>query len=144
MKIWKPVMSSYLKNKPKTSFKTPPSKILHGKITEVPGISGMSIAAAEKKLRKEGFGVVRQFVYSNSTPKYGFIGWSPSSGARISEFGTVTALFSKGRDPAEVRAEKQAKRRAAAEKKKKEAEQKKKDEAAKKKAEGRRLTPRIP
>src|SRR5690349_9392102 len=42
MKIWKPVMSSYLKNKPKTSFKTPPSKILHGKITEVPGISGMS------------------------------------------------------------------------------------------------------
>jgi membrane peptidoglycan carboxypeptidase len=136
MKIWKPVMSSYLKNKPKTSFKTPPSKILHGKITEVPGISGMSIAAAEKKLRKEGFGVVRQFVYSNSTPKYGFIGWSPSSGARISEFGTVTALFSKGRDPAEVHAEKQAKRRAAAERKKKEAEQKKKDEAAKKKAEG--------
>ena len=131
MKIWKPVMTSYLKDKPKTSFKTPPSKILHGKITQVPFISGLSIAAAEKKLRKEGFSVVRQFAYSNSTPKYGFIGWSPNSGGRISEFGTVTALFSKGRDPADVRAEK----RAAAAKKKAAAEKKKKAEAEKKKQE---------
>jgi membrane peptidoglycan carboxypeptidase len=138
MKIWKPVMTSYLKNKPKTSFKTPPSKILHGKITQVPFISGLSIAAAEKKLRKEGFSVVRQFAYSNSTPKYGFIGWSPNSGGRISEFGTVTALFSKGRDPADVRAEKRAaaaKKKAAAEKKKAAAEKKKKAEAEKKKQE---------
>ena len=29
-------MTSYLKDKPKTSFKKPPSKILHGKITRFP------------------------------------------------------------------------------------------------------------
>ncbi|GAA3637151.1 transglycosylase domain-containing protein [Microlunatus ginsengisoli] len=125
MKIWKPVMSNYLADKPRTSFKTPPSKILHGKITRVPYLGGLSIAAATTKLQQEGFSVVRQFVYSNTTPKYGFVGWSPGSYSRISEFGTVTALFSKGRDPADVAAERAAKKKAAAEKKKA-AEEKKK------------------
>ncbi|HET9649474.1 MAG TPA: transglycosylase domain-containing protein, partial [Microlunatus sp.] len=117
MKIWKPVMTSYLQDKPRTSFKAPPNKILQGKITRVPALYGMSIADATKKLQSEGFSVVRQFVYSNSTPKYGFIGWSPGPGSRVSEFGTVTALFSKGRDPAEVRAQQEAQKKAAAKKK---------------------------
>ena len=134
MKIWRPVMSSYLKDKPRTSFKAPPNKILHGKITRVPYIGGLSISSATDKLQKEGFSVVRQFVYSNSTPKYGFIGWSPGSGGRISEFGSVTALFSKGRDPADIRAEREAaaRKRDAAEKKQKEAEKKKKEQQQKK------------
>ncbi len=147
MKIWKPVMSSYLKGKPRTGFKAPPGKILHGKITRVPSLYGLSISAATKKLQQEGFSVVRQYVYSNSTPKYGFIGWYPGSGGRISEFGTVSALYSNGRDPAEIRAEREAaarqraasQRRAAAQQRaaaQRRAEAKKRDDkkAAEKKA----------
>jgi hypothetical protein len=52
-------------------------------------------------------------------PKYGFIGWSPSSGSWISEFGMVYAVYSNGRDPDVVAAEKAAKKKAQEQKKQK-------------------------
>ncbi len=125
-KIWKPVMQSYFKQIPKTPFKEPPRRIQVGKKVRVPSLYGLSIAAATRKLEEAGFTVSRQYVYS-SRPRYSFLGWSPGSGAVISEYGTVYATYSKGTDPAIAA----AKRRAAAEKKK--AAERRKKEAAKKK-----------
>jgi membrane peptidoglycan carboxypeptidase len=108
MKIWKPTMTQYLKDIPATNFVRPPSKILVGKMVNVPYLGGMSYSAATKKLQKLGFTVDRQWVYSDNVPAGGWIGWSPGSGARISEFGTIYAQFSRGKDPAKVKAAKKA------------------------------------
>ncbi|GAA3640686.1 transglycosylase domain-containing protein [Microlunatus ginsengisoli] len=141
MKIWKPTMTQYLKKVPRTGFKSPSSRILRGKIVTVPSVRGLSIAAATKKLEKAGFTVIREYVYSNSVKRYRFIRWSPGSGARVGQFSTISALFSRGRDPQVVAAEK-AKKKAEAKKKaaaKKKAEEKKKkaEEEKKKKDKGK-------
>jgi membrane peptidoglycan carboxypeptidase len=128
MKIWKPVMQKYFKQIPKTSFHQPPRRIQIGKQVRVPYVYGMSISAATKKLEKAGFTVDKQYVYSNSVRRYGFIGWSPSPGSTVGQYSTIYATYSRGRDPAVVKAEKKA---AAA--KKKAAEAKKKAAAKKKK-----------
>ena len=136
MKIWKPTMEKYLADIPKTSFKSPPSRIERGKMVSVPSSFGLGIAAYTKKLEKAGFTVEPQYVYSDSTPSGGFVGWSPGSGARVGQYSTIYKMYSKGRDPEKVAAEKAAKKKAAEEKKKKAAAKKKKEEAeAKKKAE---------
>ena len=111
--IWKPVMASYLTKVPGTSFKAPPRDIQIGKQVRVPSIAGLSIAAATRKLEKEGFTVERRNVYSNSVSRFRFMGFSPGGGATVAEFGTIFANFSAGRDPAEVRAERLARERAA-------------------------------
>ncbi|GAA3575390.1 transglycosylase domain-containing protein [Microlunatus spumicola] len=116
-KIWKPVMTSYLKGVKHTDFDEPPSKIKVGKKVTVPYVGNLSIASATKKLKKEGFSVETQYVYS-SRPKYTFLGWSPGAGSRISEFGTVYKLVSKGKDPAIEKAKKAAKKKAEEKKKK--------------------------
>ncbi|GAA1426192.1 transglycosylase domain-containing protein [Microlunatus lacustris] len=110
--IWKPVMESYLKKVPNTSFKAPSREVQVGKQVRVPSLFGLSIAAATKKLEKEGFTVERRRVYSNSTVG-SFLGFSPSSNARVPEFSTIYANYSAGRDPAEVAAERRARERAA-------------------------------
>jgi hypothetical protein len=119
MKIWKPVMQKYFKQIPKTSFHQPPRRIQVGKQVRVPYIYGMSISAATKKLEKAGFTVDKQYVYSNSVRKYGFIGWSPGPGSTISEFGSVYGMYSKGRDPAVVAREKADAKKKSQQKKKK-------------------------
>jgi beta-lactam-binding protein with PASTA domain len=123
LKIWKPVMEQYFQQIPKTSFNPPPRKIQVGEQVRVPNISGLSLAAATRKLERLGFTVEQQYVYSDSVPKYGFIGWSPGSGDWISEFGTIYAVYSDGRDPAVVAEERAEARRKAQEKKKEQQQQ---------------------
>ena len=107
-KIWKPVMASYLKGVDHTSFEKPPKKIVSGKKVTVPYVGNLSIAAATKKLEKEGFDVSTQYVYSKRA-KYTFLGWSPGAGSRVSEFGTVYKLISKGKSPEQKKADKKKK-----------------------------------
>jgi membrane peptidoglycan carboxypeptidase len=123
MKIWKPVMQQYFQQIPKTSFNQPPHKIQVGEQVRVPNLNGLSLDAATRKLERLGFTVEKQYVYSDTVPKYGFMGWSPRSGDWISEFGTIYAVYSSGRDPAVVAAEKAAARKKAQEKKKKQQQQ---------------------
>jgi len=120
--IWKPVMQQYFKQVPRTKFDDPPKRIESGKKVTVPYVGNLSIASATKKLKKEGFSVETQYVYS-SRPRYTFLGWSPGAGSRVSEFSTVYKLVSKGKDPAIERAKKKAKEEA-----KKKDEDKKKDD----------------
>ena len=117
MKIWRPVMQKYFQQIPRTSFNPPPRKIQVGEQVRVPSLSGLGVDAATRKLERLGFTVERQFVYSDKVPKYGFMGWSPSPGDWISEFGTMYAVYSNGRDPEEVEEEKDEARRKAQEKK---------------------------
>ena len=120
--IWKPVMTKYLEDTPKTRFKEPSKKLKTGKMDRVPSIYGMSISSAEKKLRKKGFTIEKTYVYS-SARKYSFLGWSPGPGSRVPQFGTIYQRWSKGVDPNDKRrkaAEKKAK--AAAKKARKAAE----------------------
>jgi membrane peptidoglycan carboxypeptidase len=133
MKIWKPTMEKYLADVPRTSFKKPPARIERGKLVDVPSRFGLGVKAYTKKLEKEGFTVDTTYIYSDSVSRGGFIGWSASSGSRVPQYSTIYKLYSQGRDPDKVAAEKAAKKKAA-DKKKKAA--KKKKEAAKKKAEG--------
>jgi membrane peptidoglycan carboxypeptidase len=123
LKIWKPVMETYFQQIPKTSFNPPPRKIQVGEQVRVPNLSGLSLAAATRKLERLGFTVEQQYVYSDSVPKYGFIGWSPGSGDWISEFGTIYAVYSSGRDPAVVAEERAEARRKAQEKKQQQQQQ---------------------
>ena len=117
MKIWRPVMQKYFQQIPRTSFNPPPRKIQVGEQVRVPSLGGLGVDAATRKLERLGFTVERQFVYSDKVPKYGFMGWSPSPGDWISEFGTMYAVYSNGRDPEEVEEEKDEARRKAQEKK---------------------------
>jgi beta-lactam-binding protein with PASTA domain len=133
MKIWKPTMEKYLADVPKTSFKSPPSRIEKGKMVDVPSRFGLGIKAYTKKLEKAGFTVDTNYVYSDGVPRGGFVGWSASSGSRAPQYSTIYKLYSQGRDPEKVAAEKAAKKKAASDKKK--AAAKKKKAAAKKKAE---------
>jgi membrane peptidoglycan carboxypeptidase len=114
--IWRPVMQEYLKRVPNTSFSDPPRRIEVGRQVTVPSVSGLGISAAIRKFERAGFTVETQYVYDENTPPYGFVGWSPSPGQSISEFGTIFLLRSKGRDPAIVAAEAEARRKAAKEK----------------------------
>jgi membrane peptidoglycan carboxypeptidase len=123
MKIWKPVMQQYFQQIPKTSFNSPPRKIQIGEQVRMPSLSGLSIAEATDKLERLGFTVEKTYVYSDSVPKYGFIGWSPAPGDWISEFGTVYAVYSNGKDPADVAAEKAAAKKKAEEQKRKQQQQ---------------------
>jgi membrane peptidoglycan carboxypeptidase len=122
-KIWRPVMQKYFQQVPKTSFNQPPRKIQVGEQVRVPNLSGLGVAAATRKLERQGFTVERQFVYSDKVPKYGFMGWSPSPGDWISEFGTMYAVYSNGRDPAVVAEEKADARRKAQDKKRRQQQQ---------------------
>jgi membrane carboxypeptidase/penicillin-binding protein len=112
MKIWKPVMQKYFQQIPKTGFSQPPRKIQVGKQVRVPSLKGLSIAAATRKLERMGFTVEKRYTYSDKVPKFGFMGWSPSPGSSIPEFGTIYAMYSNGRDPADVAKEKAAKKKA--------------------------------
>ena len=118
MKIWKPVMQKYFQQIPRTGFSQPPRKIDVGRQVKVPSLRGLSVAAATRKLERAGFTVEKRYVYNDKVPKYGFIGWSPGSGSWISEFGMVYAVYSNGRDPAAVAAEKAAKKKAREQKRK--------------------------
>jgi membrane peptidoglycan carboxypeptidase len=142
LKIWRPVMEKYFQQIPKTSFNQPPRKIQIGEQVRVPNLSGLSLAAATRKLERLGFTVERQDVYSDSVPKYGFIGWSPGSGDWISEFGTIYAVYSNGRDPAVVAAERAAARRRAEEKKKQQQQEQQQQQQQQQQSPGPKL-PRI-
>ena len=117
VKIWKPVMQKYFQQIPRTSFNQPPRKIQVGEQVRVPSLNGLGVAAATRKLERLGFTVEKTYVYNDKVPKYGFMGWSPSPGDWISEFGTIYAVYSNGRNPAVV-AEEKAKAKKKAEQKK--------------------------
>jgi membrane peptidoglycan carboxypeptidase len=119
MKIWKPVMLKYFQQIPRTGFSQPPRKIQVGRQVRVPSLRGLSISAATRKLERSGFTVEKRFTYSDTVPKFGFIGWTPGPGSTISEFGTVYGVYSKGRDPAVVAQEKADAKKKAQKKKKK-------------------------
>ena len=101
-KIWLPVMQKYLQKVPNTSFNNPPRRIDVGKQVRVPYLPP-SYAAAKRKLEKAGFTVERRYVYSDAVPAGNLVGWSPGPGSSISQFGTVYAQFSRGRDPEDTR-----------------------------------------
>lgn len=134
MKIWKPTMEKYLDDIPKTSFKKPPSRIERGKLVTVPSRFGLGIKAYTKKLEKAGFTVETQYVYSDNVARGGFVGWSAASGSKVAQYSTIYKLYSRGRDPAKVAAERAAAERAAA----KRAAEAKKKAAAKKKADAKK------
>jgi membrane peptidoglycan carboxypeptidase len=117
-KIWKPVMQKYFQQIPRTSFNQPPRKIQVGEQVRVPNLNGLGVAAATRKLERLGFTVEKTYVYNDKVPKYGFMGWSPSPGDWISEFGTMYAVYSNGRDPAVVAEEKADAKKKAEQKKK--------------------------
>ena len=134
--IWKPVMTSYLKDIPRTTFKAPPRNIQVGKQVRVPALGGMSLSAAEKKLTKAGFNVETAYLYSNSA-RGAFLGWSPGPGSSVPQFGTILQLRSKGVDPAIAAAKRKAAadaRERAAEARERAADARKKAADAKKKA----------
>ena len=71
--IWKPVMTEYLKRVPNTSFQDPPSEIEIGKQVPVPSLAGLGLLAAQRKLEAAGFTVEKQYVFSETEPKWEFI-----------------------------------------------------------------------
>jgi membrane peptidoglycan carboxypeptidase len=121
--IWRPVMLEYLKKVPNTSFKAPPRRIEVGRQVTVPNVYGLGISAAIRKFEEAGFTVETEYVYHDTIPPYGFVGWSPSPGQTISEFGTIFLQRSRGKDPAIAQAE-EAQRKAEEEQKKAEEERK--------------------
>ena len=115
MKIWQPAMTEAMSGKPDVKFKAPPTSMLEGKQVQVPNLAGLGYAEGKSRLEKLGFTVLRQETYSDA-PRGQFLGWSPGSGATVPEFSEIYAVFSAGRDPAEVRAEqREAEARAKAE-----------------------------
>ena len=73
----------------------------------MPSLSGLSIAAATRKLERSGFTVEKRYTYSDTVPKYGFMGWSPGPGSTGSRSSArCTRMYSNGRDPAVVAQEK--------------------------------------
>jgi PASTA domain len=131
--IWRPVMQEYLKRVPNTSFNDPPRRIEVGRQVTVPNVGGLGISAAIRKFERAGFTVETSYVYHDTIPQYGFIGWSPSPGESISEFGTIYLMRSRGRDPAIV-----AREQAEAQQQADEEARKKAEEEARKKAEEER------
>jgi membrane peptidoglycan carboxypeptidase len=128
MKIWRPVMLDYLKRVPNTSFSDPPRRIEVGRQVTVPNVSGLGISAAIRKFERAGFTVETGYVYDNTIPPYGFVGWSPSPGQSISEFGTIFLLRSRGKDPAVVAREEAERQKAEEEARKKAEEERKRKE----------------
>jgi membrane peptidoglycan carboxypeptidase len=114
--IWRPTMTQAMKGKPDRSFHQPPSRILHGKRVQVPSLYGMSLAAARRKLHKEGFSVEPLYIYSRAV-RGSFVGWSPGPGATVAQYGTIYELRSKGKAPSKKKASAQARKKAAAAKK---------------------------
>ena len=113
MKIWKPAMEEAMKGKPDVKFKAPPRSILEGQDVQIPNLDGLGYAEGKRKLEKLGFTVLRRTTYSDSNPPGTFMGFSPGSGSVVPEFSEVYALFSGGRDPATVEAERKAREEAA-------------------------------
>ena len=107
MKIWQPAMTEAMSGKPDVKFKEPPSSMLEGKQVQVPNLEGVGYADAKLMLEKLGFTVLRRETYSDA-PRGQFLGWSPGSGSSVPEFSEIYAVFSGGRDPAQVEAERRA------------------------------------
>ncbi|MFC7625722.1 transglycosylase domain-containing protein [Microlunatus sp. GCM10028923] len=128
--IWKPTMERYLKDQPKTKFKKPSKEIETGKMVPMPGLAGLTIGEATSKLEDAGFTVIRDRVYSDTVPEGDFIGFS-QYGGKVREFSTIYLLFSAGRDPAKVRAEREAEEKA----KQEEEERRRREEERKKRQE---------
>jgi beta-lactam-binding protein with PASTA domain len=89
----------------------------------VPSLNGLSISGATRKLERMGFTVEKRYIYDDRVPKYKFMSWSPGPGSWISEFGTIYAVYSNGRDPKVVAEEKAAAKKKAQEKKRKQQQQ---------------------
>jgi membrane peptidoglycan carboxypeptidase len=94
--IWKPAVTKYLADKPKTPFGTPSDAMVHGKKVPMPDIKGLSPAQAIAKLRAAGLTVVRDSRPSDTVPAGKLIGFSPSSG-EVPQYGTVKAVYSTGK-----------------------------------------------
>ena len=130
MKIWKPIMEKYLADVPKTSFKSPPSRIENGKMIDVPSRFGLGIKAYTKKLEKAGFTVDTAVRLQRQRAARRLRRLVPSSGSRAPQFSTIYKLYSQGRDPQKVAAERAAKKAAAKKAAKKKAAAKKKKKSA--------------
>src|SRR4029453_14672502 len=134
MKIWQPAMTEAMKGKPDVEFKAPPSSMLEGKQIQVPNLDGLGYAEGKLKLEKLGFTVLRRETYSDA-PRGQFLGWSPGSGSTVPEFSEIYGVFSGGRDPAQVQAEREAEAKAREEQQRQEEQQKQQEEEQKKQEE---------
>nr|MBA3530090.1 hypothetical protein [Propionibacteriaceae bacterium] len=109
MKIWKPTMDSYVKDVPKTRFTEPPSDITIGKRVQMPFLFGLGVSEATKKLEAAGFTVEQRSVYSTE-PAGTFLGWSPSGG-EVTEYSTIYAERSNGKENPAIVALRKARQR---------------------------------
>jgi beta-lactam-binding protein with PASTA domain len=100
-------MTEAMSGKPDVQFKEPPPSMLEGKQVQVPNLEGVGYADAKLMLEKLGFTVLRRETFSDA-PRGQFLGWSPGSGSSVPEFSEIYAVFSGGRDPAQVDAERRA------------------------------------
>lgn len=94
--IWKPAMSTYLKDKPNKHFDKPPEKLVHGPKTAMPDVDDMKATKAIKKLRHTGLTVKQSKRHSTKVPKGKLIKVSPDSDT-IRQYGTVKAVVSRGK-----------------------------------------------
>ncbi len=68
-----------------------------GQYTTVPNVTGMDRPTAEKAIRAAGLDVDLDGTFSNDITEGTVTGLDPSAGSRISRFGTVTIVYSRGR-----------------------------------------------
>lgn len=94
--IWKPAVTEYLADKPKTSFGEPTDGLIHGKPVALPDISGLSPTEATKKLQAAGLRVQKVSEPNAKVPRGKFVGFSPRSG-KIAQYTAVKAVYSAGK-----------------------------------------------
>ena len=99
MKIWKPTMERYLADIPRTSFKSPPSRIERGKMVDVPSIFGLGIRRARRSSEKAGFNVARTCVYSDGCRRAASSAGRRGRGSRAPQFSTIFAHVLAGPGP---------------------------------------------
>lgn len=102
--IWRPAMTAALQGVPKTAFHPASDDITKGKQVDMPDISGMSPAQAQVVLAADDLDLATKSSYSNSTPAGQFMYFSPSSG-KVTQYGTVYAVYSAGKSPAAKQAQ---------------------------------------
>lgn len=111
--IWRPAMTEALKGVAKTAFHSPSTDVQQGKQVTMPDISGMSADQAKVVLAADGIDLADKYTYDDYTPFGQFMGFS-QTGGKVSQFGSVYAMYSKGQSPASKQAAADAQQQQAA------------------------------
>jgi membrane peptidoglycan carboxypeptidase len=91
--IWRQMMSGALEGRPVKRFPTAPSEVIRGDAIRVPGVVGLSVNQAARRLQSAGFGVyVAGRVRSVSVPR-GQVAYSRPGGGTAAYQGQAIGLF---------------------------------------------------